>query len=629
MKIAFYKKIRFKFMTAFIAVMLVSFILSYFINLKVIQKGISDTASQQFSSALNLTENFIDFVGQTSQIWVHHILSEGNLSRLLANNKLGEIQQMLDTERESIAADTIILLDKEGHIISQSGSVRTVGDSLAYLDIIKNVIDNNQQTSTSITRELDNFIIYSSALLIDNDTNKKGDKDYQGILLIGYFITEAFLDTIKKNTHIDLAIVGNTAIMSSTKWSEKQYIKELPMSFINYQKILENKQFARIKFMDQDYLLAAIKMKHIESSLSGSILMALPEEKFAHIEQQMRQDMSQIFLLLILFVSMIVFFLSSSFLKAIKKLSLLSSKLAGGNFQSRVELKSGDEFQLLADNFNMMAKEIEMKNHELNQLNLNLEQRISQELKKGREKDKLIMIQSRHAAMGEMISMIAHQWRQPLSVITMSANNIMADIEFEQLNPDALKNDTELMIRQAGYLSHTIDDFRSFFLPDKKKEAIKIETIIKNSFDLIGKSFEYNNIKITQFINSNSVLLLYNHEILQVFLNILKNAQEALIENRKSAREVDITIKEDNDFVHTTICDNSGGIDETLINKIFEPYFSTKDKKNGTGLGLYMSKIIVEQHLNGKLSAFNIQYKGCFKISLPKSNQETALTVPD
>ncbi|NOQ79375.1 MAG: HAMP domain-containing protein [Gammaproteobacteria bacterium] len=631
MKITFYKKIRFKFMAAFIAVMLMSFILSYFINIKVIQKGISDTARQQFNAALNLTENFIDFVGQTSQIWVHHIISEGNLSRLIANNEMEKIQQMLNTERASIAADTIVLLDQKGSVISQSGGVRQIGDSLSSLDIVKNIIHNKQQTTTSISREMDNFIIYSSALLYDSKSTNGDNKenDFQGILLIGYFITEEFLDTIKKNTNIDLAIVGNTAIMSSTKWADKQYITALPLNFLEYQKILDNKQFANIKFLDENYILAAIRMKYIESSLSGSILMALPEEKFASIEDQMIHDMAKVFLALTLIVSIIVFFLSNSFLKAIRQLSSLSSKLAGGHFQSRVNLKSGDEFQLLADNFNTMAKEIEKKNLELNQLNLNLEEKISEELEKGREKDKLIMIQSRHAAMGEMISMIAHQWRQPLSVITMNANNIMADIEFDQINTNALKNDSQSMIKQASYLSHTIDDFRNFFQPDKKKEFITPEVILNNSFEIIGKSFENNNITITKNYNSTTELFLYNHEMLQVFLNILKNAQEALIENREFERIIDITIKEDNNFVHTIICDNSGGINEDILDKIFEPYFSTKDKKNGTGLGLYMSKIIIEQHLNGEISAFNDHHKSCFKISLEKPEQESLIATSD
>jgi len=117
MKIIFYKKIRFRFITAFIAVMLASFVLSYFINITAIQKGIKDTAKHQFNSALNLTENFIDFVGQTSQIWVYHIIQERHLETLIENNDQPGIKSLLESERRSIAADTIILLDIKGTVI--------------------------------------------------------------------------------------------------------------------------------------------------------------------------------------------------------------------------------------------------------------------------------------------------------------------------------------------------------------------------------------------------------------------------------------------------------------------------------------------------------------------------------
>ncbi|MCU7834783.1 MAG: HAMP domain-containing protein [gamma proteobacterium symbiont of Taylorina sp.] len=619
MKIIFYKKIRFKFIAAFVTVMLASFVLSYFININAIHKSIKTTAKHQFNSALHLTENFIDFVGQTSQIWVHHIINEGRLTRLLITGEPDQIKQMLDLERQSVAADTIILLDKKGRVITQSGSIREIGDSLSSLDIVKNIIvpaaNQSNKKITTISRELDNFIIYSRGEILDQQ------EELQGILLVGYFITEEFLDNIKKNTNIDLAIVGNTAIMGSTKWADKQYISELPLPFLTYQRILEHDLFSNIRFMGRNYLIAAKKMKFIESSFSGSILMALPAEKFTDIETKIVKDMAQLFLFLLVFVIVIVFFFSKPFLKSIEKLSTVSSSLADGNFASRVKIKSRDEFQQVADNFNSMAEEIEKKTLALHQLNKNLENRITEEVQKSHEKDQLIMAQSRHAAMGEMISMIAHQWRQPLSVITMTANNILADIEFEQVNNKDLENEAQAMIKQSRYLSNTIEDFRNFFRPDKKKELSKPETVLESSFEIIGKALENNNIKITRHYSIHSPILMYIQETMQVFLNILKNAQEAMVESIEENREIDICITENDTMIETTICNNGASINEDILVKIFEPYFSTKSKKNGTGLGLYMSKMIIEQHMNGIIIAYNDHDKACFKIALPKNNE--------
>jgi len=615
MKIIFYKKIRFKFIIAFIVLMLASFILSYAINIRVVHEGIRDTARHQFDSAMSITENFIDFIGQTAQIWVNHIADNKRLNSLLDEYAdKDKIYQFLNRERISIAADTIILLDPQGQVIEQSGSVREKGDSLASLQMIDNLINNNNKAPvvTFIIRELDNFIVYSSGVL----RNPEGK--LQAILLVGYFISEEFLNTIKKNTQIDLAIVGNGIIMGSSKWADKHFMTELPLPYLSYQRILEQSVFANIRFMGQSYLITAKKMKALDPSFSGSILMALPAERFSDIETNILKNMARIFLCLSIIAIIIVFFISDSLLKSIKILNTVSTGLTKGHLNTRANIKSGDEFQLLAENFNAMAEEIESKNNELQQLNLSLENRIVQELEKSRGKDKLIMLQSRHAAMGEMISMIAHQWRQPLSVISMSANNILADIEFEQLEPKELEQEAQAMIKQARYLSNTIDDFRNFFQPDKKKELISPEKIIENCFELMGKSLENNNIKVTRQCSCQSELLLYAHEAMQVFLNILKNAQEALLDNREHDREVIIIINETDSHIDTIICNNGGKIDDKIITQIFEPYFSTKGKKNGTGLGLYMSKIIIEQHMDGKISAFNEQENACFKVSFSK-----------
>lgn len=231
------------------------------------------------------------------------------------------------------------------------------------------------------------------------------------------------------------------------------------------------------------------------------------------------------------------------------------------------------------------------------------------------KKDKLLIIQSRHAAMGEMISMIAHQWRQPLSVISATVMNIQAKIGLEQLkleedDKNYLLDHMNNIHRYIQNLSTTIDDFRNFYKPNKKSETIKLEEICLKSLSIIKTSLTNHNIGIIEDYCCEDKLDVYTNEMIQVVLNILKNAEDNFLE--KDIKKPWIKISTNNKVL--SICDNGGGIPEDIIDKIFDPYFSTKNDKNGTGLGLYMSKTIIEEHHKAKLKVENTEEGACFKI---------------
>lgn len=233
------------------------------------------------------------------------------------------------------------------------------------------------------------------------------------------------------------------------------------------------------------------------------------------------------------------------------------------------------------------------------------------------EKDEIMIAQSRHAAMGEMISMIAHQWRQPLTVIAMGANNMLADIELEELNADDITRAARSILRQTDYLAKTINDFSDFFRPGKRREVVLIADVMSEAEKIIGKSLEHSAVSFSFKSMDGCTANTYSRELLQVYVNLLENAKEALIINRAKARHVNVFIRKEKDHTVTTICDNGGGIDEEILEKIFDPYFSTKDVKNGTGLGLYMSKTIIEKHLNGTIEVANVDDGACLTIRLP------------
>ena len=220
--------------------------------------------------------------------------------------------------------------------------------------------------------------------------------------------------------------------------------------------------------------------------------------------------------------------------------------------------------------------------------------------------------------MGEMISMIAHQWRQPLQAVSILIQKLpllkMVDGEIS----DELLEDVVCQVgSQLDYMSKTIDDFRDYFKPNKKKEEVYIKNVIEKSMDFLAYSFKLNSIKINYENNSTSSLRIYLNEIVQVFINLAKNSSDAMIEKNIEDRFINISTYEKNDSLFIEFEDNAGGIKDSVISKIFDPYFSTKSNKNGTGLGLYMSKTIIEEHSGGKINVYNTDFGTKFIIKLP------------
>ena len=239
--------------------------------------------------------------------------------------------------------------------------------------------------------------------------------------------------------------------------------------------------------------------------------------------------------------------------------------------------------------------------------------------KKLNEKEELMLSQSKNAAMGEMISMIAHQWRQPITTISMCANNIVADIELEIFNTQETKKIAEVISEQTQFLSKTIDDFRNFFKEDKDIDEFKFKTLFDELSSIILASLKNGDIEFEVFCDENILFRTYKRELLQVLLNIIKNAKEALSEEKIESKFIKILVEDSEYETKITISDNAGGIKDENINKIFDAYFTTKGEFNGTGLGLYMSKMIIEKHLAGSIEVKNNEEGAEFIIILYKS----------
>ena len=240
-------------------------------------------------------------------------------------------------------------------------------------------------------------------------------------------------------------------------------------------------------------------------------------------------------------------------------------------------------------------------------------------------KNKLFEEQSKLAAMGEMIGNIAHQWRQPLSVITTLASNVKFHKEYDELKNYDVTSDMNTIMQQADYLSKTIDDFRNFIKNSKEINLISIKSVVEKTLSLLHAAMVNNGINVISNLNDDLEIEANENELIQSFINIINNAKDAENENVKNSDDKLIfveTLKEDSNLI-VLIKDNGGGIPNTIMNRIFEPYFTTKHQSVGTGIGLSMTyKMLVErQHAlidvyNEEYVYDNKKYKGaCFKIT--------------
>ena len=270
---------------------------------------------------------------------------------------------------------------------------------------------------------------------------------------------------------------------------------------------------------------------------------------------------------------------------------------------------------------------LERKIEELNQFNINLESRVKQELTKNRQHEFKLIEQAKMVSMGEMIGNIAHQWRQPLSVISTIATAIKLQKEMDLLDSKLLVQDMIVINNNAQYLSKTIDDFRNFVKDERVKKTFYLTDEISSFLHLVEGCIKNNYIEVKLDLNDSIYMNAYANELKQCFINIFNNSKYALQDFEEKSRLIFIQTYIDGEKVVISIRDNAGGIPEKILPKIFDPYFTTKHQYQGTGLGLSMNYKLIVEGMNGTIKANNIEfiyknkeYKGIeFKISLPLS----------
>lgn len=253
---------------------------------------------------------------------------------------------------------------------------------------------------------------------------------------------------------------------------------------------------------------------------------------------------------------------------------------------------------------------------ELLQINQQLEARVKEEVAARQKQELVLMQQSKMAMMGEMIGAIAHQWRQPLNSLGIMVQDVHEAYKFDELSEEYILSFKGTAMSIIQRMSKTIDDFRNYFKPNKQEEEFSLESAVEQTLNLVLPQLNNNNIAVDFQKEGKHLVHGYKNELEQAILIIVSNAKDALLDNKIKNPQIEIAIKGASDKISLIIEDNGGGVPKTIIDRIFEPYFTTKEQGKGTGIGLYIAKEIVERQMGGKISVENTERGARFLVEL-------------
>jgi len=298
-------------------------------------------------------------------------------------------------------------------------------------------------------------------------------------------------------------------------------------------------------------------------------------------------------------------------LRPLEALTTAAHVIAEGGWLEVPETDRNDEIGVLARALDNMTRA-------LRNVHAELEQRVTERTAELREKELLLLQQTRLAALGEMIGNIAHQWRQPLNLLGLSAQELPMTYRQGNFSKEYLDTMVRKMLETIRHMSKTIDDFRNFSTPEKEKVDFRIVEVLHKTISLLDGTLHAHRIEAKVVADADPMIKGYPNELSQALLNIVVNARDALVAKAVTSPTITIVVETTDGSCVVTVADNAGGVPEEIMEKIFDPYFTTKAPDKGTGIGLYMTKIIIEKNMGGRISVRNTAEGAEFRIEMGK-----------
>ena len=467
---------------------------------------------------------------------------------------------------------------------------------LAFTDILftdENVIIGRNETP--IIKDLSK-IKASIAIPKGTAMYEKIEKDLPNLVIIPVDSEEQAFEYVEQRK-ADLTI--RSLIISAYTIKENGFFN---LDILNQPTGYEN--YLRIGVQKDDLILVSILNKAIQTITEDDIKSIV--NKWVAIKYEKGIDYTYLWISFGIIFILVIFFLYRQYL-----LNHTNDYL-----KSQIKKRTAQ-----VEKSNLILKQ---KRNELHELNKNLEIKIKDEIEKNKMIQEKLFKADKMASMGEMISNIAHQWRQPLSVISTLATGVKLQKEINSLKDEDLMENMELINKNAQYLSKTIDDFRNFIKGDRDIQNYNLTNTIKNFTNIVESSIKNHNIKLILDLNNEINVEGNPNELIQCLINLFNNSRDALVETNQKEPLIFISTQIEKSSIQIKIKDNAGGIPEKIISKIYEPYFTTKHQSQGTGLGLHMTYRLITEAMNGLIETTNVQfeyenksYKGVeFKITL-------------
>ena len=598
MIIPFYKKIIFKIFFLISMVLIAAFVANLIISNNMRNKVVEKELISDFNSAYNTTGNFINLVAQTSQMWAKEIVINHLNFQAISKKDPHVIANILTAEKNKMSADIIVLLDEKGTILAQSGSVHQSGDSLKYLSIVKETLTEKKQIQ-KIAREKETFVIYSSALI-------QADNSIKGILLVGYFINDLFLENIKKNASLELAFIGNSAVMSSTKWGADSNLDRMPISYLQYQNLLSNPETMKeIRYNNKTFIVTARYLNDLESLISGSILLAYP---YDHIKQEniaMLKKKIIFFFSSLLIVLLLIYFVIRKYLQAINQLTQAVNVVSKHGVYKRVESNSNDEIEVLANSFNTMGSE-------LNVLHNHFEQTITartSELVLAKEE-----AEQANKSKSEFLSRMSHELRTPMNAILGFAQLL----EMDKTDFDKLQQDNIQEILNAGHhLLRLINEVLDLAKIESGKmevfiTEVDLKEVLQQCMPLISVRLQEQHIELIDNISAEGYCVQADEmRLKQALINLLSNAIKYNCAQGRIILDAEFIKKQgDKQFLRISVIDTGHGLNEEDIKLLFLPFTRLKNEQiEGTGIGLVITKNLIEL-MGGTIGVDSVPGKG-------------------